>query len=287
MIILEKFNTVIEYIEAHIGDDLDVATLASLACCSVYDFQRTFSFASGMSAAEYIRNRRLALAGADLRRGGMKVIDAAMKYGYDSPVSFSRAFRTFHGVNPSEVQRRGAAVKSFPRMMFQIYMKAVNEVEIVKKDAVILVGCLGGGYAGEVWGKWEAMSAEHEIKHGVLDGDGHSAGHEARFYTPGGERIFVGVEAAQTDPESVWEYLTLPPSTYAIFDIDEKIDMGPQFEAVNKWLEENADTYAQSTWDAGGRVEKSEFVICCYDHRTAGKYHQNRVMEMWIPLTEI
>lgn len=67
---------------------------------SGYNFHRTFSFMAGMTANEYIRNRRLSLAGQDLLATGLKVIDAAYKYGYDSPESFSKAFTRFHGVSP-------------------------------------------------------------------------------------------------------------------------------------------------------------------------------------------
>jgi len=290
LIILGKFNTVIAYIEDHIGEELDVNYLAEIACCSAYDFQRTFSFAAEMSIAEYIRKRRLTLAGADLQRtfpqgSGIKVIDAAMKYGYDSPVSFSRAFHAFHGVNPSEV-KAGAALKTFPRMEFQVYMKAVSEIEIVEKSA-ILIGCFGNSDAGALWSKWGAMSAAHEIKHGVGDDEGNSAAHEVRFYPKDGERIFVGVEVKKTEADSPWEYLILPSTLYAVFEIDEKIDREPQSAAIEDWLSANSQIYKRKKWDADNCAGEGKFAIYRYDHRIGGKYRENRVMEMWIPIKKI
>ena len=289
MIILENFNAVIDYVEKNILEELNVNNLAGIACCSAYDFQRAFSFAAGMSIAEYIRKRRLTLAGAELCRNGIKVIDAALKYGYDSPVSFARAFQAFHGIKPSEVKKSDGLVKKFPRMKFQIYMKEVNEMKIIEKEKIILIGCMGNQDAGSLWNKWGEMSGTHEIKYGIGDDEGNSAAHEVRFYTDIGERIFVGVEVSQIDFESggAWEYLSVPESLYAVFEIDQKIDQNPQFAEINKWFDENADIYKKFIWDADGKISPSEFVICQYDHRTTGKYKNDLIMEMWIPILKI
>ncbi|MCL2772296.1 MAG: AraC family transcriptional regulator [Oscillospiraceae bacterium] len=284
MIILENFNAVLDYVEDHILEELDINHLAGIACCSVYDFQRTFSFAAEMSITEYIRKRRLTLAGAELRRDGIRVIDAALKYGYDSPVSFARTFQAFHGIRPSEAKKSNVLLKTFPRMKFQIYMKEVNEMRIIEKNKIILIGCLGKQDAGAVWGKWEEMTETYDITYGITDNEGNSAAYEVRFYTDGGEHIFAGVEVRQINSASSWEYLNVPAALYAIFEIDQKIDQRSQYDAVNKWLDENKTAYKRLVWDANGKVNPSEFVICQYDHRTAGKFKKDRIMEMWIPL---
>ena len=286
---LERLKAVISFVEKNITEKLDLNHLAEIACCSPYNFQRMFAFVSGMSIVEYIRKRRLTLAGIDLRQNNIKVIDAAMKYGYHSPVSFARAFQAFHGITPSEAKNSNVSdvlLKTFPRMTFQIYIKEFNDVKIVEKDEVILIGCHGEN-VGDTWGKWESMTDTREIHHGVTDDDGHSAGHEARFYPDGGEHVFVGVEVTQTDPDSAWEYLKIPAGTYAIFDIDQKIDQSPQFHSINEWLDENKNIYRRFVWDADGHISAADFVICMYDHRTAGKYAQSQIMEMWIPIEKI
>ena len=284
MIILEKFNDVLDYIEENILEDLDANHLAGIACCSAYDFQRTFSFAAGMSIAEYIRKRRLTLAGAELRKDGVRVIDASLKFGYDSPVSFARAFQAFHGIKPSEAKKSDVTLKKFPRRKFQIYMKEVNEMRIIEKEKFTLIGCMDNQHASAIWDKWDKMSETIEIKHGIVDDEGHSAAHEVRFYPGDGEHIFVGVEVSRVDPGSEWEYLSVPAALYAVFEIDQKIDQNPQFAEINKWLEDNAGTYNRFIWDADGKVSPSEFVICQYDHRIEGKYHKDKIMEMWIPI---
>lgn len=98
--IREGIQAAIDYIEANLTEDIDVHAVAAHAFVSAFHFQRIFSSLCGMPLGEYIRRRRLTLAAQELTQG-MKVIDAAVKYGYDSPDSFARAFRRFHGVLPS------------------------------------------------------------------------------------------------------------------------------------------------------------------------------------------
>ena len=99
--ITEKLNLVIDYIECHLMEDIDSKRIEQIACCSYYDIGRIFSLIADINISDYIRKRRLTLAGAELKSGNAKVIDIALKYGYKSPVSFARAFQCFHGFNPS------------------------------------------------------------------------------------------------------------------------------------------------------------------------------------------
>ena len=125
---LDRLNAIIDYVEKNITGELDLNKLADIACRSLYDFQRMFLFISEMSISEYIRKRRLTLAGLDLKHSNAKVIDAALKYGYESPVSFTRAFQAFHGITPSEAKKSSAELKVFPRLMFQIIVKEVPQM---------------------------------------------------------------------------------------------------------------------------------------------------------------
>lgn len=106
MDVSRRLNAAIEYVEQHITEELDYQKLAQLAGCSAYNFQRMFSFIADLSLVEYVRRRRLTLAALELQQSGVKVIDLALKYGYDSPVSFARAFQAFHGVTPSEAKNQ-------------------------------------------------------------------------------------------------------------------------------------------------------------------------------------
>lgn len=130
-------QSAVNYIEDHITDELDYEEIARQAACSNFYFQRIFSVLCGMTLGEYIRLRRLTLAGSELSATDEKVIDVALKYGYESPESFARAFSRFHGITPSEAKRDGSRLKSFSRLSVQIILKGGNimDYRIVEKEA--------------------------------------------------------------------------------------------------------------------------------------------------------
>lgn len=125
---LDRMNNAMDYIEDNLLGEVDYELLAKKAQCSNYHFQKMFSFITDVTISEYIRRRRLTLAAFDLQKSNMKVIDCAMKYGYDSPVSFTRAFQNCHGIVPSRVKEEGVSLKAFPRITFQLTLK--GEVEM-------------------------------------------------------------------------------------------------------------------------------------------------------------
>lgn len=131
----------INYVEDHITDELDYADIAKEAACSSFYFQRIFSILCGISLGEYIRNRRLTLAGSELSSTDGKVIDVALKYGYESPESFTRAFVKFHGITPSEAKKDGSMLKSFSRLSVQIILKGgtVMNYKVVEKEAFKII----------------------------------------------------------------------------------------------------------------------------------------------------
>lgn len=120
---VDKMNAALDYIEDNLSENIDFEEVARRACCSSYNFQRMFSFITDISLAEYIRRRRMSTAALDLQKSDAKVIDVAMKYGYESPISFSRAFSKVHGITPKEAKKSGAALKIYPKISFQISIK--------------------------------------------------------------------------------------------------------------------------------------------------------------------
>lgn len=120
---VDKMNAALDYIEDNLTENIDFEEVARRACCSSYNFQRMFSFITDTSLAEYIRRRRMSAAALDLQKSDAKVIEVAMKYGYESPISFSRAFSKVHGITPKEAKKSGAALKIYPKISFQISIK--------------------------------------------------------------------------------------------------------------------------------------------------------------------
>lgn len=140
---IEGMQRALDYVEGHLTEELSYETIAAQCCCSSYHFQRSFSILFGCTLGEYIRGRRLTLAGADLASGKCKVIDAALRYGYESPDSFARAFQKFHGFNPSQARGGGARLRSFSRLnMKDTDFKGGTTMDyrIEKKPALVLTG---------------------------------------------------------------------------------------------------------------------------------------------------
>lgn len=138
---LDRLNAALNYIEENLSQAPDYDTLARIACCSSYHFQRMFAYLSGIPLSEYIRRRRMSLAAVDLLSGD-KVVDVALKYGYSSPTAFNRAFQSVHGCPPSAVKAPGAEVKSFPPISFKITVKGVEGMNfrIEHREAFSIAG---------------------------------------------------------------------------------------------------------------------------------------------------
>ena len=131
----------INYIEEHLTEEIDYEIVAKEASCSSFYLQRIFSILCGMTLGDYIRNRRLTLAGNELSAADDKVIDIALKYGYESPESFTRAFSRFHGVTPSKAKKDGSKLKSFTRLSVKITLSGGNimDYKIIEKNAFDII----------------------------------------------------------------------------------------------------------------------------------------------------
>ncbi|MFD8276390.1 AraC family transcriptional regulator [Streptomyces flaveolus] len=139
---LERLNQAMEHIESHLDQQIDVAELARVAWTSEYHFRRMFSALSGMPLSEYVRRRRLTVAGAEVLAGERTLLDVAVRYGYGSGEAFARAFRALHGVGPGEARRTGAALHSQPRMSFRIVVEGSSGMRyrILDKKEFRVVG---------------------------------------------------------------------------------------------------------------------------------------------------
>lgn len=138
----KQLNKVIDYIDDNLQAEISYDTIAEIACCSLYNFQRMFSYLAQISLSEYIRNRRLTLAAFDIIKGNGRIVDIALRYGYDSQDAFSRAFRNFHGALPSAVKKERVTVKSCPKLSFQIEVNGTESMkyQIERRPAFTVFG---------------------------------------------------------------------------------------------------------------------------------------------------
>ena len=141
----ERMNIAIDYIEDHLTGDIDFEKISPIVCQSIAGFQRTFSIVTDISVFEYIRRRRITLAAFELQEKKAKVLDVALKYGYESPEAFTRAFKDIHGIPPTMARKKGAALKTFPRITFLLTVKGDSAMDyrIENKDAFRVYGIEG------------------------------------------------------------------------------------------------------------------------------------------------
>lgn len=139
---IESIGEAIRYIEDHITEELSMDEIAGRVFLSPFYFQKGFSMLCGFTVGEYVRLRRLTLAGSELVMTDNKIIDIAVKYGYDSPDSFTKAFTRFHGVTPTAMRKEGAMMKSFAPLKIEFMLKGgfIMEYKIMQKDAFTVLG---------------------------------------------------------------------------------------------------------------------------------------------------
>lgn len=142
---LDDMNRALDYIENNLQEKTNYEKIAQIACCSVYHFQRMFTFITGITLSEYIRRRKMTMAAFELQNSDIKVIDIALNYGYESPEAFTRAFQNLHGITPTAARIKGSNIKAYPRISFQITIKGASEMnyKIVEKEAFQVYGIEG------------------------------------------------------------------------------------------------------------------------------------------------
>ena len=230
---LHQLNDAVAYIEAHLDEEIDLGRIAQIACCSGFHFQRVFSYMAGVPLSEYIRRRRMTMAAFDLQNTDQKVIDIALKYQYDSPTAFNRAFQAVHGVAPSAARQEGVPLKAYQPISFKITIRGEAEMNyrIEKKDAFRIVGVKmtgnhspdneeGFALVPKFWQETHAKGAIPKLcsimdsqPMGVL-GVSTSAGdwqNDTQF------DYYIAVSSTQPTPEGMAEY-QVPACTWAIFE---------------------------------------------------------------------
>lgn len=217
-------NKTMDYIEAHLSGEIDYEQLARLACCSSYHYQRMFAYMAGVSLGEYIRRRRMSVAAADLQ-GGEKVLEVALKYGYQSPTAFNRAFQSVHGLPPSALRETGASVKAFPPLHFTITIKGVEQMEyrIEKREPFRVVGVSiaidkdmekNFDKIPPFWGKAAADGVIEKLA-GMMDAQ--PMGILGVCACTGEEEWRYWIAAASTRQDAALEEFTVPAAVWAVF----------------------------------------------------------------------
>lgn len=290
----------INYIEDHLTDELDYGEIAARSFSSSSHFQRIFSILCGYTLGEYIRNRRLTLAGAELAAGKEKVIDVALKYGYDSPDSFAKAFQKFHGITPSQARSNGNQLRSFSRLSIKISLEGgtMMNYRIETKPEMTLLGYkrhFEGAPFGEArYGQEENLFTTTRASQWMLKGitdDKRSQYCVLTNMDDDGYDFYLAVTTHWYERENLYnpevtgidfmdkfdfEFLTLPAATYAVFEtkkqpnpIDEYFEIRKRI--VSEWL-------VSSDYQLADAPE-----IAVYHWGVEGGCKE-RTIEIWMPI---
>ncbi|MBE7025108.1 MAG: AraC family transcriptional regulator [Ruminococcaceae bacterium] len=278
MDILKKLMNAMDYIEKNLYEEIDFATVSRIACVTQDSFTRFFSYMTGMMPKEYIRRRRLTLAAYELQTGEDKVIDIAVKCGYESADAFSRAFARQHGGTPSALRKSGGTLRVYPPVSFHIAIKGgekmncrvmnVPEIEVFgvsrewncsAKDRFTSVhtmwsdeldfvpGEICDGFDGVWYGIWDA--GKYSIARGEADVSGKNL-----------------------------EKRTIPAGLYAIFTTEKGGYAGDELPKLrdlifNSWLPDSPYKQKQDF--------EVEVYHLCTDREERRK---KRYYELWIPV---
>ncbi len=276
---IPSLQEAIDYIEANLTADLDIRVISARAYLSPYYFQRIFHALCGISVAEYVRSRRMSLAGEALAAGNARVIDIALQYGYDSPDSFARAFQRFHGAAPSSVLRGGVSLRTYAPLKLNLSMEGGDSLEyrIEKKPQFSVMGvsrlfCPDTSYR-EIPEFWQELMQREDIPvcgtFGVcLDENGNDGQFEYTIADP------YEPERGLAAPCRI---LVIPENTWAIFPCRGALPDALQSVNTRIW---------------------SEWLPACKTWKMAGSYNlevytppaenpEDNYSEIWVPVEKI
>ena len=281
----EKLQIIIEYVENHLQrkeESIDREEISKIAECSFGFFQKVFSYMNGISFAEYIRSRKLTLAGYDLKSTDVKVIDLSYKYGYDSPTSFSKAFQLFHGVSPREARNGNVVLKVVPKM--QIVERHEYSWKLEQKDGFRLVGksvlvpCENNLHFKKIPELWNECQRNGIFAKLIAMDTAIPKGIFGLFgtYDRKSNQIEYGIMViSDQEPPQGFTKINIPNAAWAIFDcrgcVPQAIQKGWQY-LNEEWLVKYPFQHAQCPeieWYSNGNV-----------------YDSNYLSQIWIPIIE-
>ena len=224
---LKGMNNVVAHIEENLTKPIQHNTLARIVGCSIYEFSRIFSFMAGISVSEYIRRRRLSQAVFDIQNGKEKIIDIALKYRYESPAAFTRAFKELHGITPLSARKTSVCLKTYPAISFVLTIKGVDGMNfrIEKKESFQVMG-LSGYIEGElVDGMPSVVKAFFENYYPALNPYYTAPFQQISVYdfqsVDDKCKVIIGAEYKGKKPDDlVLNMKDIPAATWAVFTIE-------------------------------------------------------------------
>ena len=273
---VRSLNRAIDYIEDHLLEELTCEEIAAHVYISNFHFQRCFSLLTGMTVGEYIRNRRLSLAGQCLVASDEKVVDVALKYGYETPESFTRAFTRFHGVTPTQAKFEGSELKSFNRLLIKIKLEGgtVMDYRIITKDPIKVL----------------AMTRVFKTGSSFIDLPNYWTEYYSKGYNklvpgmmgvceperPDSDEFKYGIGREYAEDSEIpngYEILTIPANTWAVFKC-----VGPMPTAMHEvWKRIYSEWLPQAEYE---RIQDCDFEV----YTEGDNQNKDYISEIWMPV---
>ena len=277
----ESIGAAINYIEEHLCKELTPEIIAQKAAISSFYFQKGFAMLCGMSIGEYIRGRRLSLAGREIILTDRRIIDIALDYGYDSPDSFTKAFTRFHGITPAAARRLGGGLRPFAPLKLKISLEggSIMNCKIVKKSAFDVL-CTERKFTyeeaqvkvPEFWNE-HMQSGRNKVVHGEygINIDENMGSKEFNY--------LIADDFAGDEVPAGFEIHTIPEFTWAVFPITGKMPEAIQEtekKIFSEWLPNNGEYEIAAGYNIEMYSDPSKFERGTRDE----KYYT----EVWIPV---
>jgi len=285
MNLLTQLNNAVVYIEENICNELALCNISSVTSYSQYHFGRLFYYIADISISEYVRKRKLSLAAMEIQNGNEKVIDIAVKYGYDSADSFTRAFVKQHGVTPTAARREGTELKFFPPMTFQIKIEGVQGMNwrIEQRDTFKVVGEMRrflNEESDKISGFWDEKFADGSLERLMKQvGRRDLIGVCGHIDDKAGDFMYmIALTADENTNTEGFTVISTPASTWAVFSSDD-FDVNPYGREIPKLFESvYKEWLPTSEYEKVEGVEGEIYDMEIYGVTESGKFYE----EVWI-----
>ncbi|MDL5350154.1 AraC family transcriptional regulator [Microbacterium sp. zg-YB36] len=280
-------NRLVEYVEDHLTEEIDIAGLARMLGTTEYHVRRMFSSLAGMPLSEYIRRRRMSVAAADVLGDG-ELLGIAVRCGYGSTEAFSRAFRAVHGVSPGDVRRNGGPLRTQPQLRFRLTVEGTTPMDtrITDRPAFRLIGhaarvpLIHQGVNPDIQAHIASLpAAEHDRLKGLSDAEPAGllqvSADVDPDYAEGSELTYlhgVAVSAATPVPEDLTA-IEVPTGAWVVFPVT-----GPYPAALQStWAATATDWFPSNPW----RLRPGPSIVAVLDRADD---FSSATCELWMPV---
>ncbi len=254
---VDRMNNAIDYVESNLSCEINEKEIGKITACSFSLFQGSFTQISGITLSEYIRRRRLTCAAHDIQNTDGKIIDIALKYGYQSADAFSVAFKRLHGVTPKDARRSGVKLTFYCRLRFALTIEGVDKMDYttIERVSFKVIGVRRTTpYGGGTWAIVKSNGSNEAVKE--LSDHFFDLGLCFGFGEDGSNDYMCGIEWDKKDAAG-FESFEYPAATWLKFEAKGTIS-GQTLGSV--WKRINDEFLPQSKYKKSGLPTIEKYV---------------------------